>query len=783
MPPATEPVLDDLTEPERFLVMATSRGEAADLKRHKIRGSVLRDLVLGLRPGWVMPEAGLRLHKVIVEGGLDLEGCSIAKPLLFWHSRIESGGDRGAVVIRDARLKRLGIHSCTVDGAIVADRVQVESGIFLGGGLVRGPLQVRGAEISGALAIEGTEIGDGKQAILAAGLRLTGPIILRRAQVRGELAFPRAQIGAGIYAEDAVITREGQAINGESAQITGDLLLDRANIMGTVRLSNARVGGEVSADGLVVAATPDAIRAGGLNAAQGLNLSNAKIGGSVWLDGAEIGKIFRAEGVEIWGGATAISADVIRVGGNWTMRDARLVGVVNCPGADIAGQFRLTGAQLSGSAIAIRADGARIRGGCYLSRANVSGLLRFPAADIGNQFRLRGATLKVEQGPALLASASNFSRDVELSGGFSAAGAIVLDQCRIRGLLDLKGSALQSAALARIGRAPAPSDGVSALPPRYDTLALSLVDAEADRIEMPRQAEDRPRGIVDLSRVHAGSYLDFAASWPPRPETRGRAADGQDIDHLVLDGFVYENLSNPSGVDGASGAERVGERRIAWLQGEKSTVHGHHFRPQAWVQLANRLAAQGYEEDAREVTIARLRRERKSGSATAGQRWQGRILDLFALYGYNPWRTVTWMFAVVLLCAGIFGWAANQCAESGCTDESVYVVTNRDAYAQRDFPRTYPTFHALAYSFDVFVPFVAFGYEDHWRPNIAWAPFATFEVPRIPGLFDSASAESRTVILTLGGMLYLLVVLEIIAGLVLSSLAVTGFTGLLRDAG
>ena len=43
-----------------------------------------------------------------------------------------------------------------------------------------------------ALAIEGTEIGDGKAAILAAGLKLSGPLILRRAKVLGEVALPRA---------------------------------------------------------------------------------------------------------------------------------------------------------------------------------------------------------------------------------------------------------------------------------------------------------------------------------------------------------------------------------------------------------------------------------------------------------------------------------------------------------------------------------------------------------------------------------------------------------------
>jgi hypothetical protein len=189
---------DELNEAERFLVLAASRGEPADLKRHTIRASVLRDLIVEARPAWTVREAGIRIQKAIIDGGLDLEACTILKPLLIWHSRLQGGGERGAILIRDGRLKRLGIHSSTVEGSIIADRVQIENGFFLGGGVVKGLLQIRGSEIDGALAIEGTEIGDGKSALMAAGISLTGPLILRRARIKGEISFPRAELGAGI---------------------------------------------------------------------------------------------------------------------------------------------------------------------------------------------------------------------------------------------------------------------------------------------------------------------------------------------------------------------------------------------------------------------------------------------------------------------------------------------------------------------------------------------------------------------------------------------------------
>jgi hypothetical protein len=781
--------LGDLTEPERALVESVARGEPADLKRGIVRGHVLRELILEMRPGWRVPPAGIRITRAIIDGGLDLEGFTVSKPLLLWHSRIQGGGDKGALIIRDARLRRLGIHSCTIEGSILADRVQIESGLFIGGGLVRGGLQIRGADITGALAIEGCELGDGKSALNAAGLRVSGPLILRKSKIGGEVSLPRAHLGAGIYGEDVQISHTSLALNAESLRCEGDVLLDRASVSGGVKLTNARVGGRLAGEGLVVTGIPDSLLASGVNVGHGLHLDSARFSGTVWLDGAEIGKVFKAEGLQIDGGETAIAADIIRVGGNWDMAKARLNGRLQIPGANVDGQLRMTEARIAGAELAIRGDGARIRGGCFMSRSTITGLVRFPAAEFGNQFRLRGASLRVDQGAALLASGSSFARDVELNGGLQAIGAIVLDQCKIRGVCDLRGSALKSAAIARGGAAP-PMPDVNHHMTRTDEIVVSLVDADIDRLQMPEEAENRPRGIVDLSRARAGSYDDGAAAWPPSPALRARSIDGRDIDHLVLDGFTYGHLSNPAGAPVRPGKharrdDRVADSRLIWLEAQVSEAVRQHFKPHAWVELAKRLAAQGYHDDARAITIAKLRHERKSHMTRFGARMQGLVLDWFALYGFNPWRTVVWMTFVVLLFAGIFSAAHTYCDRPGCLDETVFVVTNRDAYTPETFARGYPEFNALAYSFDVFVPFIGFGYDDHWRPNVGWGPLLEVPLPDVGGWIGLSSSQSspqteHALTITVGGILYVLSVLEMIIGLVLTSLAVTGFTGLLR---
>ena len=149
---------------------------------------------------------------------------------------------------------------------------------------------------------------------------------------------------------------------------------------------------------------------------------------------------------------------------------------------------------------------------------------------------------------------------------------------------------------------------------------------------------------------------------------------------------------------------------------------------------------------------------------------------MLALYGFNPWRTVVWMMLFVGLFAGIWAWAATGCGRADCKDEQVFVMALKGNFSQDDAKAAaaYPDFNPLAYSLDVFVPFVDFGFETHWRPNIGYGPLGETLPP------DALAPRQAGPVLTFGAVLYGLYVLEMVIGLVLTSLAVTGFTGLLR---
>ena len=828
-------VESELTEAEETLLRSILSGNRAELGGAPVRASVLRALATGANPDWPLPPAGLSLYNAAIVGLLDLEGCTLEKPLVFLHCHFQPAStDRSALLLRDAQLKRIALYDCTIGGPIKADRASIDTAFFLTNCTVQGLIRLRGTSIGEALAMDGSHIKNtGDTAILADGLRLGGPWIMRECTVEGETRFAGARISGGLLWEDASfkcakvavnadsaiaesawvlrrakisgttrarglhvkaidaanieLTASSEALNLRGADIASDLILEGARITGGILLGRASIGGELSARGAEVKGTAKewAIAAGGVTIKQGLSLAGASLTGGISLAGANVGQGILANNITIDGDGRAIEADVMQLGGNWVMRDGRIKGSIRLAGARIEGQLALTACKIEGGGdLAIRADGAEIRGGWFMGRAEVRGLVRLPAARLGNEMRLRATTISVAAGPALFANGVTIARELVLDGGFTATGAVALDHAEINGTIELSGSRISSAKLARDNAIVARNyDAI--LDARYDEVAISLVDARADRLVMPSTAADRPRGIVDLSRAHVGSFEDDAAAWPPsararKGEKRGRAPDGRDIDHLILDGFVYEHLEHPDGrASAATKAERRGsaaEMRIRWLEGQCESDLDQHFKPQAWMQLARRLAGQGYQDDAREIAIARRRRQRKGASTGPLAKVQGWCLDVFALYGFNPWRTVVWMGVFVLLFAGAWSLAARECDQSDCKDERVFVMALKGNFGQNDArsEANYPPFSALAYSFDVFVPFVSFGYEEHWRPRIAHGPLAEIPLPPLTG-------EARTLTITKGGLLYVLYVVEIIIGLVLTSLAVTGFTGMLSN--
>jgi hypothetical protein len=285
--------------------------------------------------------------------------------------------------------------------------------------------------------------------------------------------------------------------------------------------------------------------------------------------------------------------------------------------------------------------------------------------------------------------------------------------------------------------------------------------------------EERPRGVVDLSRARIGTFTDFKAAWPPKVDRTSRACidrpcggDGRDADHLILDGFEYEHLDNPDGLPfGETGP--VAKARIDWLHGQSREDIFDRLKPQPWRQLGKVLAAQGYEDDARTIAIERRVAQRYAKGMPRAPRLLSRLLHLLADYGFNPWKSVGWSAVVVSIFALLYFVPTWWCGEAGQplgANQRVFVRTLPADFvpaiasvpeAEKQLLLVYPAFDPLIYSLDVFLPLVDLGTERFWRANTTNG---------------------------LGMVLYYLSILEGIAGAVLLSLIVTGFTGLLtRD--
>jgi hypothetical protein len=191
---------EQLSPAEQTLMAAVAAGKRAELHGVSVRASFLRELATDARTDCQVPPLGISIHGATIEGELDLEGCTISKPLVFLRCRFKPHhGATAAIRLRDAQLKRIALYECVLSGALKADRVHIESALFLTGSTVSGMVRLRGASIGEALAMDAVKLeAPGETCILADGLRLGGPWILRSATVSGGIRLAGARIAGGL---------------------------------------------------------------------------------------------------------------------------------------------------------------------------------------------------------------------------------------------------------------------------------------------------------------------------------------------------------------------------------------------------------------------------------------------------------------------------------------------------------------------------------------------------------------------------------------------------------
>jgi hypothetical protein len=270
----------------------------------------------------------------------------------------------------------------------------------------------------------------------------------------------------------------------------------------------------------------------------------------------------------------------------------------------------------------------------------------------------------------------------------------------------------------------------------------------------------RAEGTVRLVGVRVGRLIDDADSWP----TPG---------YLLLDGFVYTAI--------AAGPTDA-KARLRWLQRQPQKP----FRPRPYLQLAKVLRESGHEADAKQILIAQEKARRKHGELGWLAWGKSMLLGATIAHGYRSSQALLWAAFWVAIGGGLFGWGY---------DKGIVIPTKAEVYDSntpnkkiRQEPAFYPAFNRWLYALDTFVPIINFGQKDYWAPQVD-----CYE--RIPKGDPKGEKRIKTGLIRGGGVrlcvlgilnrpairvLYLYRWLHIVAGWVLITLFVTGFTNLVR---
>jgi len=241
-------------------------------------------------------------------------------------------------------------------------------------------------------------------------------------------------------------------------------------------------------------------------------------------------------------------------------------------------------------------------------------------------------------------------------------------------------------------------------------------------------------GKLDLRTASAATYRDDQPSWPQ-------------ANKLFLDGFVYERFEGSSPTTHKS--------RIDWLHLQDPG----YFLPQPYEQLAKVLRNMGRGEEATEIMIQKNRDYGDSLPWYSPLRfWYGFIGEAIG-FGYKTWNALWISLGFVLVGTLLFriGYRRHLIE---ATDERAYELKSGARFVKT----SYPKFNSLIYSLETFVPLVKLGVGDYWLPSAA----AGDELPRWGFRIRPGSV--------LRGYYWV----HILAGWVLTTLWVAGFTGLVK---
>ncbi len=458
-----------------------------------------------------------------------------------------------------------------------------------------------------------------------------------------------------------------------------------------------------------------ALALNGTKLAKGLNAQGARIEGDVFLRGVEAAGEVRLPGVDIIGqlsceGATlrnafgrALNVEGAQIGGHILFKNVNTNGELRIAGATITGQLVCSGATLSNAVgHALNAQAAQIGGGVFFERLESEGEVSLSGAEIFGQLSCVGANFRNSAGDALNAQGAQISGDVVLRAA-SSDGELSLLGATIKGQLNCTYATLRNPN----GRA---------LNAQRATIKEGFIWLNVAAVA----------GALDLSSAHVSDLVDDAESW-------------RKCEKLYLTGFTYDVLHGSA--DTAT--------RLGWLA--KGAASRGEFHPQPYEQLGKVLRDSGHRAEAREVMVAKEKRQRqharesryashsaRSRSSNFGnlnrdlRLWLTRCWDsvfgLVAGYGHKPQKAIGTLAVLIALTSiiALTTWRAGDFAPNSgpilISDDWIgYAAAEANpakAWSENsETGKDYETFNALAYGADIVIPLISFGQEAAWAPS------------------------------------------------------------------
>ena len=577
------------------------------------------------------------------------------------------------------------------------------------------------------------------------GARIEGPLNLDFARMPFPLLLSLSGIPEGIFLREsraASISFEGThtgPISADRLTVDGTVFLRNGFLAkGLVRLLGARIHGILDCTKGTFMGTEIKTPKGKTRIA--LTADRLDVGGGVFLrEGFHATGEVRLLGAHIRGdldchggtfenpGAEALNADSLVVGGNVFLTDEfRARGQVRLLGARIRGNLECNAGTFEGAEIetpegktivAVVADGVEVGGGVFLREGFCAkGEVRLLGTRIRSNLDCTGGTFENPGGKALNADGLEVGGGVLLSGGFLATGEVRLLGARIRGDLDCDGGTFENPG----GK------------------ALSADGLEIGGGLFLRQGF-QATGKVSLVHAKARVLADDEASWPGHG-------------NLDLQGFVYEGIIGPT--DAAT--------RLRWLarQYPEKRRRGHYY-PQPYEQLAAVLRRAGHVAESKKVLMAKEKDLRKYGDLGPLARVWNWILGATIGYGYRV-RYALGLAAGIVLLGVLFFWLGHRAGLLSPTFPS------RAETAAPSEKRLDEAFCPWVYSLDTFLPIVNLYQEARWLPNDRGGDVVT------------AFCPDRCIGLTWSHLLWAWFWIEILAGWLLTTLALAGLTGLIR---